>query len=415
MNVQRRVVVTGWGTLCSLGADCRAVWRALASGVSGIRTHRFDVGANGLDPLDVPASLVEFPFLEDFEARHGRRLSATLDRYAALAIVAADEAVRHAGLVGHGVLDEGTAIVLGHAQAGFETFERSYQRLFGLRSARLHPLSVPKVMVSGAASAVAMHLGVHGPVFATSSACASSAHAIVQGAGLVQTGQADIAIVGGSDALATHGGMLAWSATQALSKTTCRPFSTGRDGMVIGEGAAVLILEEAEHARRRGATVLGEYLGAGLTSDAFHLTQPSPEGGVRAIEKALATSQLRRSEEILVVAHGPGTTRSDANEARVLRSVFGQGLDRHPVIATKSAHGHLMGASAALQTIMGLIALRTGTAPPVLNYLGPDPECDLNLVLGSARSISARQMIVNAFAFGGLNAVLAFSLEAFAD
>lgn len=409
LSLSRSVVVTGLGALCSLGGDSRTVWDELTSGSSGIKHHRFHVGDHGPGPLDLPASLVDFDFLREFDLRHGRRLTGTLDRYAALALVAADEAVQQAGLVGHEALDCRAAIVLGHAQAGFETFESCYERIFVRQSARLHPLSVPRVMLSGAASAVAMHFGVHGPVFATSSACASSAHAIVQGAALIQAGLTDVAIVGGADALATHGGMLAWLATQALSKSTCRPFSSRRDGMVIGEGAAVLVLEEAEHAKRRGGVVLGEYLGAGLTSDALHLTQPSTPGGVKAVEGALQASDIQQVEDLLVVAHGTGTVLSDTNESRVLRQVFGQSLQRRTIIATKGAHGHLMGASAALQAIVGLMAVNTGIAPPLLNYLGPDPDCDLNLVLGEARVVTARKVIVNAFGFGGLNAVLAFS------
>ena len=264
-------------------------------------------------------------------------------------------------------------------------------------------------MVSGAVSGVAMQFGVHGPVFATSSACASSAHAIVQGAGLIQTGLADVAIVGGSEAIATPGAMAGWVAIQALASTTCRPFSKDRDGMVMADGGAVLILEEMEHAKARGAEILGEFLGAGMTSDAFHITQPSLEGTSAALRQAVAAGGLAEAEEVLISAHGTGTPLNDKNEAASIRAVFGDAAKRHPVIATKSAHGHLIGGSAALQTVIVLQALKAGLAPPVLNFNEPDPECDVDLVLGQVRPIKARHALVNAFAFGGLNVAMAFA------
>jgi nodulation protein E len=264
-------------------------------------------------------------------------------------------------------------------------------------------------MVSGAVSGVALQFGVRGPVFATSSACASSAHAIVQGAGLIQTGLAEVAIVGGSEAIATPGGMAGWIAIQALADQTCRPFSKDRDGMVMGDGGAVLILEEMDHARARGATVLGEYLGAGMTSDAFHITQPSLEGTSAAMRQAVAAGGLAEATEVLISAHGTGTPLNDKNEAASIHAVFGDAARRHPVIATKSAHGHLIGGSAALQAVIALQALRAGLAPPVQNFNEPDPECDVDLVLGQVRPIKARHALVNAFAFGGLNVSLAFA------
>jgi nodulation protein E len=250
---------------------------------------------------------------------------------------------------------------------------------------------------------------VHGPVFATSSACASSAHAIVQGAGLIQTGLAEVAIVGGSEAIATPGCMSGWQMIQALAATTCRPFSRDRDGMVMGDGGAVLILEAYDHATARGAEILGEYLGAGMTSDAFHITQPSLEGTSAAMRQAVAAGGLAEAEEVLISAHGTGTPLNDRNEAASIRAVFGERAMRHPVIATKSAHGHLIGGSAALQAVIALQALKAGLAPPVLNFNEADPDCEVDLVLGQVRPIKARHALVNAFAFGGLNVSMAFA------
>ena len=412
MSGKRRIVVTGMGAVSALGVGVGETWDAVLQGRGGIAPHRFDGGAHGPEPVTLPAALAADGFEAALEARMGRKVSASLDRFALFALCAAFEALNQAGLIDDAVLGERTAIVLGHGQGGQETLEKGYERFFGLKSPRMHPAMVPKVMVSGGVSAVAMQFGVHGPVFATSSACASSAHAIVQGAGLIQAGIAEVAIVGGSEAIATPGSMSGWQAIRALAETTCRPFSQGRDGMVMGEGGAVLILEDLERANARGATVLGEYLGAGMTSDAFHITQPSLEGTSRAIRQACAAGDLLSQEEVLIAAHGTGTPLNDENEAAALNAAFAGAAVRRPLIATKSAHGHLIGGSAALQTVIALEAMRAGLAPPVLNFLEPDPNCDVDVVVGQARPITARHALLNAFAFGCLNVSMAFATAA---
>lgn len=407
--MSRRIAITGWGAVSSLGHTAQANWDAAREGRSGIVAHRFDGGQHAPEPVTLPAALTADGYADALEARMGRKVSATLDRFAGLGLAAAFEALDHAGLIDHSALSQRTAIVLGHGQGGQETLEKSYERFFGLKSQRMHPATVPKIMVSGAVSAVAMQFGVHGPTFATSSACASSAHAIVQGAGLIQTGLADIAIVGGSEAIATPGCMSGWQAIQALADETCRPFSKDRDGMVMGDGGAVLILEDYDHAKARGAEILAEFLGAGMTSDAFHITQPSLDGTSGAMRQAVTNGGLADAEEVLISAHGTGTPLNDKNEAASIHSVFGDRAKAHPVIATKSAHGHLIGGSAALQAVIALQALRAGVAPPVQNFNQADPECDLDLVLGQLRPIKARHALVNAFAFGGLNVSMAFA------
>jgi nodulation protein E len=203
--------------------------------------------------------------------------------------------------------------------------------------------------------------------------------------------------------------MAGWQAIQALAATTCRPFSKDRDGLVMGEGGAVLVLEDYAHAEARGAEILGEYLGGGMTSDAFHITQPSLQGTCEAMQQAIRAAGLEGVEEVLISAHGTGTQLNDRNEAASIHAVFGDRARRHPVIATKSAHGHLIGGSAALQAVIALQALRSGLAPPVLNFNEADPECDIDLVVGQVRPIKARHALVNAFAFGGLNAAMAFA------
>jgi len=273
----------------------------------------------------------------------------------------------------------------------------------------MHPALVPKVMVSAAASAVAMQFGIHGPVFTTSSACASSAHAIAQAASMIVMGQVDAALAGGSEAISTAGCVRAWDAIRAMSPVTCRPFSADRDGMVLGEGGAVLMLEAWEHAQARGATILGELLGWGMSSDAFHITQPSPDGQARAMRQAVLQAGILERDDILISAHGTGTPLNDAAETQSLVEVFGERARAMPVIATKSAHGHLIGGSAALQAALGLRALAEGLAPPILNFTARDPACDLDLVVGEARPIASKLLLQNAFAFGGLNVALVFA------
>jgi nodulation protein E len=263
-------------------------------------------------------------------------------------------------------------------------------------------------MGSAAVSAIAMEFGVTGPVFTTSSACSSSGHAIAQGAMLIGAGMADMAIVGGTEAMCSPGGVRVWEGLQAMSEVACRPFSAGRDGMVAGDGAAVLVIERESHAAARGAAPIAVLAGTGQSSDAFHWTQPSLEGAMAAMRPACEAAGLLDEEEVLISTHGTGTPLNDVNEARAIGALFGAKARGHPVIATKSAHGHLIGASTALQAVLALKALQAGLAPPILGYLGPDPEIDLDLVLGGARPIKARSALVNAFAFGGLNVALAF-------
>ena len=408
MPDRQEIVVTGLGAISALGLTTVENWASARDGRSGIKPHIFDPGPRGPEPHTTPAALVEGDVVGTLEATLGRRIGASLDPFALYALKACHEALASAGLIGAAALEHRCAVVLGHGFAGIHTLEASYERFYGQHLGKLHPLSVPKVMVSAPVSAVAMEFGVKGPVFAVSSACASSGHAIAQGAALIGSGQADIAIVGGSEAIATPACLRAWEGLQAMSSTTCRPFSTGRDGMSIGEGAAAIILERESHATARGARIVGRLSGVGFSSDAHHWTQPSLEGAVEAMRAALTQAEIEGDQAILISTHGTGTPLNDKNEAAAIHAVFGGEALRHPVIATKSAHGHLIGASTALQAVIGLMAIEEGIAPPILGYLGRDPECDLNLTLGTGRTIDAKSLLLNAFAFGGLNTSLLF-------
>jgi nodulation protein E len=404
----RRIVVTGLGAVSPLGLNAGETWAAAREGRGAIRIHRFDPGPNGPETRDTAAALIEGDLMGVLEAALGRRVGNSLDPFALMALAPAHEALAQAGLLGHEGLEHRTALVLGHGFAGIHTLEAGFERFYGQKAARIHPLTVPKVMVSAPVSAVAMEFKVRGPVFAVSSACASSGHAIAQGAGFIRGGECDIAVVGGSEAIATACCLRAWEGLQAMTPTTCRPFSAGRDGMAIGEGGAVLVLEALDHAQARGAQILAELSGVGLSSDAFHWTQPSLDGAVRAMSRACEDAGVADEETVLISTHGTGTPLNDRNEAAAIRVVFGDAAARRPVIATKSAHGHLIGATTALQGVIGLMALAEGLAPPILNYLGPDPDCGLDLVLGVARPIDAQALLLNSFAFGGLNTSLVF-------
>ena len=288
MSLGRRVVVTGLGAVSAIGASATANWEAARDGICGISPTTFDPGQHGPEAFVLPAAMVPAGYAAALEAKMGRKVSAMLDPFALMQLASAFEAIEQAGLVDSPVLDRRTAIVVGQGMGGLGTLETGYERLYGRKTTRVHPAMVPKVMVSAAASAVAMQFGVHGPVFATSSACASSAHAILQGAMLITAGLADVAIVGGSEAIATPGCMCGWQAIQALSAGPCHPFSINRDGMNMGEGGAAMVLESLDHAQARGATPIAEFLGGGMTSDASHITQPSLEGPSEAIRQAIA-------------------------------------------------------------------------------------------------------------------------------
>jgi nodulation protein E len=409
-----RIVVTGLGAISALGHNVAETWAAARDGVGGIEPTLFET-VTGPEPHTTPVALVKGDVNAALEASLGRRVGNTLDPFSIYALKSAHEALARAGLVGEGrpkpdTPGERMAAVSGQGFAGLHTLEAGFEKFYGQQATRLHPLTVPKVMVSAPVSAIAMEFGVKGPVFGVSSACSSSGHAIAQGAGLINQGLADMAIVGGSEAIATPGCLRAWEGLQAMSPVTCRPFSAGRDGMAIGEGGAAMVLESEEHALARGATILAELAGIGMSSDAFHWTQPSLDGALSAMGQALRQAGALDAPQILISAHGTGTPLNDRNESLAIHTLFGDRAKDHPVIATKSAHGHLIGAATALQGVIGLEALRHRLAPPILNYLGPDPDCDVDLVLEKARPIEADWLLLNSFAFGGLNTSLAFRI-----
>jgi nodulation protein E len=391
-----RVVITGMGCLSGLGRGLDATWA------------RARDGRGAIGPIDRPGLSGVAAAIDDAEMpdeQQDWRALGRLDPLSLYALTATREALEAAGLVGHAALRNRTAIVVGCGSGGNATVDTAFERLYARKAARVHPQTIPSSMISAPAAHMAMAFGVHGPTFVLASACASSTHAIGEAMHMIRSGRVDLAITGGAEACLTPGSWMAWQSLGAMAPDNCRPFSCDRRGMVLGEGAAILILESEAHARARGATIWGEVAGYGASSDATDITAPDVDGIVAAIRAAHADAGIDPAAPALISSHGTGTPLNDAAETQALHAVYGAALDGHAVIATKSAHGHMIGATGAMEYILGIMALRERVAPPILNYLGPDPACALPLVT-TARAIDQNILVSNGFAFGGLNAVL---------
>ena len=398
-----RVAVTGIGVVSALGADRPSFWESLTAGRSGIGpVDRVDLSEFRFQHA---AQARDYDPADHFETKELR----PLDRFSQLAVVAAREAVADAGVAWTDALRARTAVIAGSCTPGQDTLNDGYHRLYGEGRTRLDPLTIPRVMGNGGASAITMDLGFRGPSFAISSACSSATHAVGQALAMLRSGLVDVAVAGGSEAPLSPGNLRAWEALRVVSPDTCRPFSADRSGMVVGEGAAFLVLEPLEAARARGAVTYGEVAGVGMSADAGHLTSPSAEGAAAAVRAALADAEMDADEVGYVNAHGTGTPANDPMEADALRRVFGDRLARVPVSSTKSMHGHTLGAAGAVEAAATVLALRHGVLPPTANFTELDPACaPLDVVPNEAREVQVEAALCNSFAFGGLNAVLAF-------
>jgi nodulation protein E len=403
--LNKRVVVTGLGCISGLGQGVSENWKRLIEGRGAIRSIDRSEGPEPQLRMTGPAAPIEQVDVAAVEKRFGARSLAALDPFSTFAVVAALEAVADAGLLDDPVLRQGTAIVLGCGSGGNASFDAAFQRLYGRTLPKVHPLTIPMAMTSAPASQVSTFFGVHGPAFALSSACASSANAIGEALWMIRSGRVDVAIAGGTEACLTPGSWAGWKSLGVMASQTCRPFSTGRDGLVLGEGAAILILEERERALGRGATIWAEITGYGASSDAAHITAPDQDGIEAAIAAAYWDANLAFDVPMLISSHGTGTVLNDRTEAAALRAVLGVALDQSTVIATKSAHGHLIGGAGAIEFLLGILALHHRRAPPVLNLIASDPECSLPLAFGET-VIDHHHLLSSSFAFGGLNAVL---------
>jgi nodulation protein E len=397
-----RVVITGLGTVSPVGPSTAAYWAALTAGQTGFGPPTI-FAAERLNTR-VVAEVKGFVPEDHFDARQ----IGFLDRVSQFAVVAAREAITQSGLSFRDGLGERTAAIVGSGIGGQTTQDDNFKRIYGENAVRVHPLIIPRTMPNAPASQISMFFGIKGPTYAVSTACASATHSIGQAFHLVRAGAVTCGVAGGSEAQLTTGTVKAWEAMRILAPDTCRPFSRERKGMVLGEGAAILVLESLDHAVARGADILGEIVGFGMSADAGDLTAPDPDGMVRAMAAALADAALPRDAVEHVNAHGTGTTANDATETVALHQTFGAQATRLAICSTKSMVGHALGAAGALEAVAVVMALREGVVPPTMNYLGADPACDLDYVPNEARRQPLTTALSNSFAFGGLNAVLAF-------
>ena len=396
----RRVVVTGLGTISAQGLNTAEFWQSLCAGASGIRP----IEGFAADRLSVKVAAQVRGY--DPAAHFEQKQLDLLDRFSQFALVAAREALADAVLEISGAIGRETAVVLGTGVGGKTTEDEAFHQLYAQGQQRFSPFLIPRLMANAATSHITMEFGITGPGLAVSTACAASTHAIGLAAGWLRGGIAEVALAGGSEAPLSLGSLKAWEGVRVLAPDTCRPFSRDRKGMVLAEGAGVMVLETEERARARGARIYAELAGFGMSSDAGHITQPSQEGAARAMEAALRDATLSTADIGYVNAHGTGTTANDLTETLAIHQVFGDDAKRLAVSSTKSMHGHAMGASGALETIATVLALSEGILPPTANFLGPGDGCDLDYVPNSAREARAAAALSNSFAFGGLNAVL---------
>jgi nodulation protein E len=395
-----RVVITGIGVVSPVGCTLEDFWPALVEGRSAIGLC--SVARSDRLSTRIAAQVSRFDPTQHFEPR---RLG-TLDRFSQFAIVAARAAVRDSGLELSERLALETATVIGNASAGQTTLDDAYFRLYFENSSRLHPLTIPRLMTSAAASQISMDLGLKGPTFSVGTACAAGTHAIGLAFHMVRSGQAPVAVAGGAEACLTAGTIKAWEALRVLSQDTCRPFSRTRSGLVLGEGAAVLLLEDRAHALARGARVYAEILGFGMSADAGDITASDPDGAARAMRAALKDARRNADDVDYVNAHGTGTMQNDRSEAVALRDVFGSGVGRIAVSSSKAVLGHGLGAAGALEMAVTALAVHRQTIPPTANFEEVDPDCELDVVPNVARQAQVNVAMSNSFAFGGLNAVL---------
>ncbi|MCA0418574.1 MAG: beta-ketoacyl-[acyl-carrier-protein] synthase family protein [Proteobacteria bacterium] len=390
-----RVVVSGLGTVSPLGCDTESFWQAVLSG-----SERFGEAST------LPGKGIRVTEVQDPSFMEGLGLSpTTCDRSALFAAAAARRALAAAGL-GQGLpRPERVGVILGNAAGGLCTLDEQYSRLH--QNKRLHPMTVPKVMTSSSASWVSIATGAAGPCFVTSSACASSSHAIGIAMQFLRAGLADIVIAGGTEAPLSAGTLLAWDAMRIMSRTQCRPFAAGRDGLMLAEGAGVIVLETEAHARSRGLTPTVEAAGFGFSADAGDIVAPNVDGMTRAMALALADADLDAGDLAYVNAHGTGTRANDRAETQALKRLFG---DRPvpPASSIKGATGHALGAAGAFEAIATIMAIENGMAPPTANFDAPDPECDIDCVPNQARPMPIPAAMSNSFAFGGLNTALIF-------
>ena len=395
-----RVMITGQGTINALGADVVTTFEAFREGRSGV---------GQLDIRDVDRLAIQIGGQVhgyDPHAVFNRQQISLYDRYTQFSLLASRQAIAQSGLSFTGELADCSGVILGTAGGGMNTQDENYRAVYEEGKNRVHPFVVPKLMNNAAASHVSMENNLRGPSFTVATACASSNHAMGQAFQFVRSGLSKVMVTGGAESMLCFGGVKAWEGLRVMSKDACRPFSANRNGMVQGEGAAIFVFEEYEHAKARGAEILAEVIGFAMTSDAADIVMPSKQGAARAMKNALQDAEIAVENVGYINAHGTGTAANDKTECAAVADVFGTHADKLMISSTKSMHGHCIGGTGAIELLACIMALRDGVIAPTINYDEPDPECALDVVPNEARDAKVDVVLSNAFAFGGMNACL---------
>ncbi len=400
-----RVAVTGMGVLTPLGHTVKEFWDNLVAGRSGVgKITRFDVA--GYD-CRIAGEVKSFDSSKVLDKKEARRA----DLFEQYALVATGQALADAGLDVSKINPERVGVVLGSGIGGIDTFERQHELLLSSGPGRVSPFFIPMMIIDMGPGLVSMRYGLKGPNYATVSACASSAHAIGDAFHIIQRGEAEAMVTGGCEATITPTSLAGFCSARALStrndepEKASRPFDKNRDGFVMGEGGGILVLEELEHAKKRGAKIYAELLGFGMTGDAYHMTAPAPkgEGAARAMRAALRSARLEPEQVGYINAHGTSTDQGDIAETEAMKTVFGEYAYKVPISSTKSMTGHLLGAAGAVELVASILSIHTGVLHPTINLDEPDPACDLDYIPKQARGKKIDYALSNSFGFGGHN------------
>jgi 3-oxoacyl-[acyl-carrier-protein] synthase II len=407
-ELKNRVVITGLGVITSLGKDIDTFWKNITSGVSGVgEITSFDVSEY---PTRIGAEIKDFNPEDYIDKKEAKRM----DRFAQFAVAATKLALQDAGLNLDETNRDRVGVYIGSGIGGLATFEENYKTLLEKGPKRVSPFLIPMMIANMASGQVSIMFGARGPNSSPISACATGTHAIGDAAEIIRRGKADVMIAGGSEATIRPLAFAGFSSMKAMSTRNdeptkaSRPFDLNRDGFVMGEGAGILILESLEHAKKRGAKIIAELVGYGMSGDAYHLTAPAPEGegAARAMREALDDAGLNPEDVDYINAHGTSTDYNDKFETLAIKKVFGEHAYKLAVSSTKSMTGHLLGAAGGVEAVICALTIREGIIPPTINYETPDPECDLDYVPNVARKAEVRVALSNSLGFGGHNATI---------
>jgi 3-oxoacyl-[acyl-carrier-protein] synthase II len=407
----QRVVITGYGLVTPLGSHVEEVWKMICAGKSGIR--RTTIPNNEIVPVQIAGECIDFSITDYISQREANRL----ELFTQYALAASIDAVQLSGLDFSNLNRDRCAVIIGSGVGGLNEFETQHSRLLTKGASRVSAFAIPKIMPNSAAGNVSIHFGLTGASYAVSSACATSSNAIIDAVRMIRLNEADVILTGGSEAATTLLGVAGFSTMHALSMRNeeptraSRPFDKDRDGFVLSDGCGVLVLESYDHAFNRGAELLGEIIGFGLSSDGTHITQPDENGigAMKAIKKSLEDAAINQSEVDYINAHATSTILGDITETRAIKLAFGDRAYKIPISSTKSQIGHLLGGSGAVETIFCLLTIRDSIIPPTINLENPDPECDLNYTPLTARECKINTVLSNSFGFGGHNASIIVS------